>query len=165
MLQGLAEGRAAVAEAVQERPDVEVGIEVEDADWPLGGDVAEVMSIRRLVAAAKDDGDGAALQDRADDLSQGVLALFEAPRGLDIAQVERGLVSQINPAGKVAGGQPAEEPAYFVGSRRGAHPTPVATYPLVLREADEHCPTGKQRGGIALPRFDDLAQAWVVRAP
>src|SRR5262249_44010359 len=109
---------------------------------PLEGDVAEVMPVRGLVPAAEDDRHGAALQDSADDLPQGLLALLEGARGADIAQVERWVDGQINPAGKIARRQSAKELANEVRSLGSSRPAPIAAHALVLGEADEHPTAG-----------------------
>src|SRR5262249_31269299 len=70
----LAEGRAAVAAAVQRRPHVEVGVEVDQGDGAAGADVAEVTAEGGFVAAAEDDGDGPGGDGGADDLREGRLA-------------------------------------------------------------------------------------------
>ena len=77
MLQSLPERRAAVSPAVRSGADIQVRIDIDDANFPPAGCVAEEMAVRRLVASAQHDGNGAALQHGRHDICQHGLAFFQ----------------------------------------------------------------------------------------
>ena len=52
-----------MAQSVHKRAYVKMGVDIDDADLPAGGDIAEEMSVSRLVASAKDDWNRSSLQD------------------------------------------------------------------------------------------------------
>src|SRR5437868_5105228 len=63
MLKRLPKRGAAVALPVQARPHVQMSIEIDYPHRSAGSDIAQVVTIGCLVAAAEDDGDRAGLQD------------------------------------------------------------------------------------------------------
>jgi hypothetical protein len=81
VIEGLSEGGAAVPLAGLPGPDVEVGVEVDDAGWPPGPNVAQVMSVSRLVPPAKDDRDGPGQQQGGDEFPKVGLGRFQILAG------------------------------------------------------------------------------------
>src|SRR5207302_7777102 len=84
----LPEGSAAIPAPASEGPHVEVSVEVDDADRPLLGDIAEVMAKRGLVSASQHDGDCSLSEECRNDLAKRLLRIFERAGGADIAEIE-----------------------------------------------------------------------------
>src|SRR5262249_28231630 len=89
VLQRLPEGGAVVPAPTGQGPDIKVGIEIDDADRPVAGDVAEIVAKGGLVPAAQHDGHCAMREERRDHLTEGLLRLLERAGDADIAEVER----------------------------------------------------------------------------
>ena len=82
-------------------------------------DVAEVVAVGRLVAAAEDDRDRPGSQDRADDLAERRLRCFQVAVDAHVAEVEQAERGQVDvrarrptaSAGRASGGSRAAPPA------------------------------------------------------
>src|SRR5207245_3934729 len=96
MFQSLAEWRTAMPLAVHKRTDVEVSVDIHDAELPALACITEKMAVSRLVAAAQDNRDRTGVQQGRDNLSEGGLGVFQFSRHSHIAQVERWRVGELD---------------------------------------------------------------------
>jgi hypothetical protein len=88
MLQRLSERLTAMAQASFPWAQVKMRVDVDDANGLLGRDVAEIVAIRRLVAAAENHGNCARLQDCPNYQAQRMLCLFQSSPNAHVPQIE-----------------------------------------------------------------------------
>ena len=151
-----------MAQLSQAGTHVEVGVEIDDADGFAGRDIAEKMSIRRLVSAAEHDRNSAGAENGSDHLSQLRLTLFQWPGDAEIAGVERTQNPQVHFILSVARRQAIEPAANFGRGLGGAGASLIAAHTFVLGKADNHRPSRLKRRRIAAPEFHDGVEAGIV---
>ncbi len=162
VLHRLTKRGATVAQAIDTRTHVEMGVDIEDADRPPSGDITEVVAIGGFVSTAKDDGNGAALKDRANDLSQSLLGVLQPSGNPDVARVQRRFNGQVRAELRVPGSEAVQPPANFGRALCRAFPAAVAANAVVLRKADEHSSAGTYGRPGAAPKFNDFTQTRIV---
>lgn len=149
-----------MAAPLLQRPDVEMGIDIDDADPSRLRDIAQIVSIGCLVATSDDDGNGAALENRRDDAAESLLALLEVCRDAQIAEIERR--PQVDVVRRIRDGEatkPAADRARGL-CRSGA--SMIATDPLVLRKAKQDRTPRLDALGITRPGFDELTESRII---
>ncbi len=164
VFQRLPERRAAVSPFTQERPNVQMGVEVDDGDLAAGVDVAEVMSVSRLMAAAQHDRHGPGRHKRRDHFRQRLLTLLQIAGNAHVPHIEQTKGGQVDAVVRVPGREAIQPVANGGGSGGGAWPALVAAHTLILRKSDEDRTTGPQPRRPLPPKLDALAQTRIVRS-
>jgi len=142
-----------------------MGVQVDETQFAPGGQVAEVVAIRRFVPAADNDRDCPGSQNPPDHLRQRCLRLLKGAGDADVPGIEQRIGGEIDLALAVPGCQAVKPVADRAGSLAGAGASVVTAHAFVLRETDQHNPAGLQCERTALREFRDLAEARVVGTP
>jgi hypothetical protein len=150
--------------AVQAGTHIQMRIQVNNADRPRPGRVAQVMTESCLMAAAQDYRNAALMQNSMNNFAQCGLGLLQTPTATDVAHVQRVMISEINVVLGIPGCESIQALADFVGRLSSSRPTVIAPNPFVLWKAYQNCLALTKLGRFATPIFDNVAQAQVVGA-
>jgi len=162
MFQCLAKRRAAVTMAWRERSDIQVSVDVQDAWGLMGGEVTQVMSIGRFMAAAKDNGNRAASQDPCDHFRERILTIFQVLRDADIARVQQTSRCQVDVRRAIASGHPVQPMTNLARRLRRSGPTVISAHPFILRKPHQDGSTKRQSIRVPSPEFDNIPQMRIV---
>jgi hypothetical protein len=157
VLQGLAEWRAAVPGPVHGGADVQMGVDIDDANLSPAHDIAQVVPKRGFVTTAEHHGNGPALEQAADDLSQRCLRFLQSGTGTHIAGIKRWGSGDVYFDTGVPGDQSMQPAADLPGRLGRPRATMVAPDALVMRKADQDDPARLHGSLVPAPGFEDIS--------